>query len=124
VGLDLGMTHGWITTELARGRSVADSMNKLIGRCEAAYPHSDWVRLRALPYADLSALIEWIVQPFRDEPPARPLRGLWFGLFNPRYDERETVADIYLCGSERFDPDPDSNEMGNTSGVVAHRPVR
>lgn len=54
-------------------------------------------------------MAEWLQRPFREEPAARPLRGLWFGLFNPCY-ESEPVADIYVCGSERFDPDPNSNE--------------
>ena len=38
-----------------------------------------------------------------------PLKGLWFGLFNPRSDGRTPAADIYVCGSERFDPDPHDN---------------
>jgi hypothetical protein len=103
--LDLGLTHGWIVAELARCRPVAESMAALIDQCEAAHPHPDWARLRALPYADLSPLLEWIQKPFREEPPTAKIKGLWFGLFNPCPDGRTPVADIYVCGSERFDPD-------------------
>jgi hypothetical protein len=109
VGLDLGETHGWIVGELARRRSIDDSMAELVGFCQSASPHPDWESFRSLPYADLSPLIEWLRRPFLDEPPASPLRGLWFGLFNP-FDDGETRADIYVSGSERFDPDPNSNE--------------
>jgi hypothetical protein len=109
MGLDLGQMHGWIVGELARRRSVAESMASLIDQCEAAHPHSDWNKLRALPYSDLSVLLDWIQEPFRDEPPKVPLKGLWFGLFNPCPDGRTPVADIYLCGSERFDSDPNDN---------------
>ena len=41
--------------------------------------------------------------------PTVTLKGIWFGLFNPCPDGRNPVADIYVCGSERFDPDPDDN---------------
>lgn len=104
--LDLGETHNWIVGELARRRPVAQSMAALIDHCEAARPHPDWAKLRALPYADLSPLLEWVQKPFREEPPEVPLKGLWFGLFNPCPDGRTPIADIYVCGSERFDPDP------------------
>ena len=109
MGLDLGKAHGWIVDELARRRPTNDSMAALVDLCQAASPHPDWARLRSLPYADLSGLSDWVSRPFRDEPPARPLRGLWFGLFNP-YHDGEALADIYVSGSERFEMSPDSNE--------------
>jgi hypothetical protein len=109
VALDLGQTHGWIVAELARGRPVAESMTALIDQCEAACPHPDWARLRTLPYADLSPLLEWIHTPFRNEPPPGHLKGLWFGLFNQCPDGHTPGADIYVCGSGRFNPDPDDN---------------
>jgi hypothetical protein len=84
-------------------------MAALIDQCESAHPHPDWPKLRALPYSDLSSLIDWVEVPFRDEPPGAPLKGLWFGLFNPCPDGATPVADIYVCGSERFDPDPNDN---------------
>lgn len=109
LGLELEQMHGWVMDELARRRSVAESMVALIDQCEAAFPHSDWARLRRLPYADVSALLKWIQKPFREAPPAFPLKGLWFGLFNPCPDGRTPVADIYVCGSEWFVPDPHDN---------------
>ena len=106
---DLGQTHHWIVAELVRRRPVAESMAHLIDLCEAARPHADWTRLRALPYADLSALLEWIQRLFREEPHGRPLRGLWFGLFNPCLDDGSPIADLYVNGSERFVIDPNDN---------------
>jgi hypothetical protein len=108
LGFDLGETHDWIVSILQSRRSVADSMATLIDRCETANPHSDWAALRTLPYGDTQQLLEWLVRPFRDEPSASPLAGLWFGLFNPIRD-RHAVADIYVSGSERFEPDPNDN---------------
>lgn len=109
MGLDLAQMHRWIVREFARMRPVLESMASLIDQCEAARPHADWASLRALPYGDLSPLVEWVQQPFRAEPPDRPLRGIWFGLFNPCPDGRTPVADIYVGGSVRFDPNPDDN---------------
>jgi hypothetical protein len=109
VGLNLCEAHDWIVAELARRRPVAEAMSALIDKCEAARPHADWARLRSLPYDDLSPLLLWVEEVFCDEPPGVPLRGLWFGLFNPCPDGRTPVADIYVCGSERFDPDPHDN---------------
>jgi hypothetical protein len=110
VGLDLGRMHGWIVGELSRNRPVAESMAALIDECEAARPHPDWRRLRSLPFADLSALTMWMQHVFSEPPPTRPLRGLWFGLFNPCDDSGDPSADIYVSGSERFNPDPGSPE--------------
>jgi hypothetical protein len=107
--LDYDQIYEWVRAEIDSTRSVAESMFALIDLCEAACPHSDWARLRDLPYGDLTQLSKWIQEPFREEPPEVPLRGLWFGLFNPCPDGRTPVADIYVCGSKRFDPDPTSN---------------
>ncbi len=107
--VDLGQMHGWIVDELTRDRPVSESMASLIDQCSAAHPHPDWAKLRALPYADLSELHDWVQRPFSEEPPEKLLKGLWFGLFNPCPDGHTPVADIYVCGSKRFDPDPDDN---------------
>ncbi|MHB1557244.1 MAG: hypothetical protein ACYC61_07175 [Isosphaeraceae bacterium] len=108
--LDLGHLHGWILDELASERPIGESMARLIDRCEGARPHPDWVGLRALRYDDLEPLVQWVQRPFRDEPPVRPLRGLWFGLFNPCYGGRNPAANLYVCGSERFSVDPDDKD--------------
>lgn len=107
--LDHAEAHGWVVEELTRRRPVAEAMSALIDRCAAARPHPDWDRLRALPYGDLSTLVRWVEDVFCDEPAAEPLRGLWFGLFNPCPDGRNPVADVYVCGSKRFNPDPHDN---------------
>lgn len=109
MGIDLAQMHDWIVAEFARRRPVADSMAALIEQCEEAKPHSDWAKMRVLPFADLMRLIKWVQEPFRHEPPTVPLRGLWFGLFNPCPDGRTPVADIYVCGSERFEPNHEDN---------------
>lgn len=109
MALDLAAAHGWIVEELARRRPIGEVMSALIDKCEAARPHPDWQLLRSLEYDDLSPLLLWVEEVFCDEPPVAPLHGLWFGLFNPCPDGRTPVADIYVCGSKQFDPDPDAN---------------
>jgi hypothetical protein len=107
--LDLATMYGWIVEELAAHRPIGEAMNNLIERGAAAQPHSDWGGFRKFPWDDLSALVQWIEKPFRLEPPAEPLQGLWFGIFNPCY-EKGPVSDIYVCGSKRFDANPDDCE--------------
>ena len=67
--MDLARMYHWIVAELARRRPVAESMSLLIDQCEAACPHPNWARLRALPYADLDPLVVWVERLFREEPP-------------------------------------------------------
>ena len=107
VELDLGQAYDWIVAEVARKRPVAESMAALIDRCGAALPHPDWAKLRRLPYGDLSSMVRWLERAFREEPPEVPLKGLWFGLFNPCPDGRTPVADMYVSRSQRFDASAD-----------------
>lgn len=109
MAINLAQAHGWVQSELARHRSSAESMSILIDKCEKAHPHSDWQVLRSLPFGDLSPLLNWLRLPFQEEPATSLLRGLWFGLFNPCRDDGSPTADIYVCGSDRFDPDPEDN---------------
>jgi hypothetical protein len=108
--LDLALIHPWIQNELTARRPVAEAMDRLIDRCERRRPHPDWADFRRLPFGDLFPVLEWLQRPFRDEPAGKMLRGLWFGLCNPYNEVGEVVADIYVCGSTRFDPNPRSNE--------------
>lgn len=108
MGLNLAAMHGLVVKELASKRSLRKSMDRIIAACAKGHPHHDWERLAALPYDDLHHLQEWLEKPFRLEPSPKKLAGLWFGLFNPVYG-RHTVADIYVCGSTRFDPNPQDN---------------
>src|SRR6478752_9134646 len=109
MALDLAKTHGWIAKEFAALRPVGESMRRIIDQCATVAPHRDWDRLRGLDFEDLGPLREWIEVPLVNEPPDDPLRGLWFGIFNPVYGDGPT-ADFYISGTDRFDPDPDSNE--------------
>jgi hypothetical protein len=109
MGLDLAKAHGWIADELAELRSIEDSMRHVIDLCASAAPHRDWQRLRSLQYDDLGPLMDWIEEALRTEPPEVTLRGLWFGISNPIRGDGPT-ADFYICGSERFGSDPESNE--------------
>lgn len=86
--------HGWIVDELRRKRPEAAAMADLIGRCATARPHPDWVTPAALPYSDLRPWSDWILRPFREEPPVMPVKGSWFGLQNPCPAGRNPVADV------------------------------
>jgi len=109
MALDLAKAHGWVAAEVRDSRPVDDSMQRIIAQCAAAAPHRDWDRLSALDFDDVGPLREWIETSLVDEAPDAPLHGLWFGIFNPVYGDGPT-ADFYISGTDRFDPNPDSNE--------------
>jgi len=89
---------------LHSGAPVADRMAAVVAVCERSVPHPDWAALRELPYYRLAPLRAWLRRLFVEEPPAVPLAGLWFGLYNPRRG-RATTADLRLGGSTRFTDD-------------------
>jgi hypothetical protein len=99
-----------ISKEVASSRTLVDSMHRILDECEKQVRHRHWMRLRKIDYGDINDAKEWITTPFELEKPPKKLKGLWFGLFNPIYEDGETVADIYISGSYRFDPNPDSND--------------
>lgn len=106
--LNLATLHRFIVKEIASKRSLRESMDRIIAKCAKGHPHEDWEKIAALPYEKLDDLRKWIEKPFREESSTKKLAGLWFGLFNPVYS-KDPVADIYVCGSTRFDPSPDDN---------------
>jgi hypothetical protein len=106
--VDARKVFGLIKKELASNRPLSESMGRIITLCAKSYPHEDWEQLQALEYDDLKSLRKWIATPFRVQPFRKKLAGLWFGLFNPVYSKKP-VADIYVSGSTRFDPNPDDN---------------
>lgn len=106
MALNLAAVHGFVVKEIASKRSMGESMDRIIAKCAKGHPHKDWEQLAALPYDDLDDLRKWLEKPFREEPSKKRLAGLWFGLFNPVY-AGTPVADIYVCGSTRYDPSPD-----------------
>ncbi len=108
MGIDLATSYGWAVEELGRDRTVAESMNSLIDRLEAARPHPDWASLRSLPYSDLTPVVAWLRRTFSHYSPETPLKGLWFGIFNPCRGN-EVASDMYVCGAERFVADPHNN---------------
>jgi hypothetical protein len=105
--LNLATTRRWIIRELADTHGIDNTMRRIISRCREVCPHPDWDELARLPYDDVHDFQDWLPRPFELSPPTTILAGLRFGLFNPIYD-RGIVADIYICGSTRFDPNPDN----------------
>lgn len=108
MSIDFAALHGLIAAEIAATNDMAASMQRVIDACARQAPHSDWDRLRALPYDGLDDLRDWLENVFAVDPPRAELAGLWFGLFNPVY-QGQVVADLHLCGSRQFSSDPYDN---------------
>jgi hypothetical protein len=109
VTFDYLAANRWISELLTLDEPAEVLTRRLIDRCAEVRPHRDWTTLASLPFGDLSGLSTWMEYVFFSEPPSEPLNGLWFGLFNPIY-ESKTTADLYVCGSDRFDADSDDGD--------------
>ena len=90
---------------LQQDNTISADIETVISVNESQVPHNDWQRFRKLPYDDLTEMREWLENVLTNEPPDIELAGLWFGLFNPVYENDEAVADIYICGGTEYDED-------------------
>lgn len=92
---------------------VSQGMSRWFDYCEKVAPTRKklWSQLRKLDFeADQRRLTEWLCSLLTTEPPPREINGFWFGLFNPCADDGGPSCQIYLGGSEGFDPGADSDE--------------
>lgn len=110
MGIDLSKAHALVVAEVRRPGTVDAAMERLLDWCESEHPHPDWKKLRTLPFGQLDSMVDWLGGAFQGGRPRAGLQGLWFGLFNPCPDGKTPVADLYVCGTNRFDADPNDNE--------------
>lgn len=87
-GLDLAQAAHRIADLASRDVAIADAMRELIDWCSAQQPHDDWKSLRNLGFsAELERLRSWLDDVLSAEPPNPSVTGIYFGLFNPQYDD-------------------------------------
>lgn len=101
-----------IHTLLSVDEPVSALMRRLVDVHREAYPAGDWSAYKMLPFdAEVALRSEhWLPSLFeRDPPAALPISGLWFGLFQPRTERGETVADFYVAGTYEFEIDSDGD---------------
>jgi len=105
--LDVEQAAHRIVDLASRDTDVADAMRGLIDWCASHKPCDDWKRLRALDFtAELRRLRTWLDDVLSADPPNASVTGIYFGLFNPQYDDNEgPVADIYVAGGIYGDDD-------------------
>jgi hypothetical protein len=93
------------------GYDVRGGMRRIIAWCKKQAPDADWSRFDDLDYtADSARLAAWLTDVLGKEPPPRDVTAFWFGLFNPVDEAGAATADLYLAGSNRYEPrgdDPD-----------------
>jgi hypothetical protein len=104
--LDLAQAARRIADLASRDMGVADAMGELVDWCSSLQPCDDWKRLRDLDFtAELARLRTWLDDVLSAEPPKDLVTGIYFGLFNPQYDDDGPVADIYVAGGIYGDDD-------------------
>lgn len=86
-------------------------------RCARDQPHPDWERFAALDLAaDLDHLQSWLLDVF-SSPPDGEDDGIWFGLFNPVYEDGD-AADMHVHAAP-YDPD----SAGDWASEIAWTPA-
>lgn len=113
--MDFLAIHHLIVHELSSRRCVSESMHRLTNECEHQRPDSAWHKFYPLPYDDTTALQAWLMRAFQQEPPSVVLRGLWFGLSNYLDEDRKPFTDLSMCGSTRFDSNPEDNSWAGSA---------
>ncbi len=78
--------------------SLSLAMSRVIEYCELNQPDERWKVFRDLNYDQVDTMQHWLEHVQGENPPEEPLTGLYFGLFNPIYED-EVTADIYISGS-------------------------
>lgn len=82
--------------------SPQEQMLCVIAECESQRPHPDWAQLKKLDFTEeLVSAHSWLARALAEASESEKYEGLWFGLFNPVYDELPT-ADIYVAASPEF----------------------
>jgi hypothetical protein len=105
--LDLAQAAHRIVDLASRDIGIADAIRELIDWCSSQQACDDWKRLRDLDFtAEMGRLRAWLDDVLSAEPPNASVTGIYFGLFNPQYDDDEgPVADIYVAGGIYGDDD-------------------
>ena len=103
---------------------ITSGMASWLDYCDNVAPECRvlWQQLRALDFDnDANDLTMWLTRLFGEEPPPKEINGLWFGLYNPVFDDGEASCQMYIGGSAAFDPNSDSNEW---ACQLSYFPVR
>jgi hypothetical protein len=108
--IDTDLVFSKIESLIHDPSNVSAKMSQVIDACEAGYPHHGWRVLRDLPYQDeVSGLRSWIPQVLSKEAPPFEVRGVWIGIGNYVFGDRET-SDMHFIGSATYDiHDSDQN---------------
>lgn len=92
---------------------LASGMGPWFDYCEKVAPEQEmlWKQLRKLDFeTDAANLTTWLQEVLNQEPPPESINGLWFGLFNPVFDDGNASCQMYIGGASGFDPLSNSNE--------------
>lgn len=102
-----------IDLNLADAACIRDGMQPWLDYCQQEAPEFAelWKRLRGLDFrADFLRLTDWLNEVLATQPPDEEINGFWFGLFNPCDDQGTPTSQMYLGGSNGFDPESESDE--------------
>jgi hypothetical protein len=96
---DYDRWYGEIAKMLTSGVTVREGMRQLIDLCARDYPDEAWNDTLAIEFEkDIENLAQWLHRMLTTEPPGDAVGTLWFGLFNPIWDDEEPSIVMYHAG--------------------------
>ncbi len=107
---------------MATGTDTVSGMRQILDRCRQSHP-TGIGHLEELDIGtDLQALRTWLLTVLRVEPPSSNIASLWFGLYIPERDNERQGYDLYVAGTDSFDPvDTTGDWLGDPSYWPKHR---
>jgi hypothetical protein len=112
--LSLRKIHSFIVNEVRSARTIQESLERVIEKCETAEPHGDWNDLRNVEIEDSKKFGKRVKNWFSNKNLKAEISGLWFGIFNPA-NGRWPIADFRVVGCSDFVADTNDNSWASNT---------
>ena len=97
----------FVEKEVRSKRTLEQSMQRVIEKCEKGRPHKDWNELREISFSS-ELFGKKVKMWFRNRKLKAEIKGLWFSIFCPS-NGRYPIADLRLTGAGSFKADKNDN---------------
>lgn len=109
--MDLGEVYEMVGHAVAAGKSTPEAMAELMASCNNEAPSPAWQQIAALDFAQGGQVMaDWLRDTLTHEPPSEDIQAFFFGLFTTDADGGASYAQLYVCGSDCYDPDDETGD--------------
>jgi hypothetical protein len=110
VDFTVAETYGAVADLMRDETDVSSGMKRLLAHCNSLHHSAVWSEIAKLDFAaDSAHLRRWLSDVLGTEPPGESVAAFWFGLFDGTTPDGGVVPQLYVSGSESYDPDDTSS---------------